>query len=126
MGFELADIFKNPGKYGAPTFEQFLVDRERYTARKDHLLAAADDGSKLEGLKQRLGKTYWEIDGYDMDTPEQIERYCRDEGLNPGTDLKFMPYLKEGVSGKIDIVNKFERKVPKGLGDAAQEVPGSV
>lgn len=106
----LAEVAADPTKYGAPTPEEFMRNREKYTVRKDHLLAAADDGSKLEGLKRRLGTTYWEIDGYRMDTPEQIERYCKDEGLNPGTDLDFRPYLIEGVSGKIDVVNRFHRK----------------
>lgn len=108
-------IVENPKAYGLPTIKEFMADPARYSSGTD-LLSAADDGSKMEGLKKTLGKTYWEIDGYEMKNPEQIERYCRDEGLDPKTDLDFKPYLKEGVSGKIDIVNRFMRK--KGLGDA--------
>ena len=106
----LEDLFDDPTKYGAPTLEEFCKNPDRYRFRKDHLLSIADDGSKLEGLKKRLGVTRWEIDGYKFDNPEQVENYCRDEGLDMTTDVDFKPFLQMGISGKIDLVQRFERK----------------
>lgn len=108
----LEDLVNDPASFGAPSFQDFCKDPDRYRFRKDHLLAIADDGSKLEGLKKRLGVTRWEIDGYRFDTPEQVENYCRDEGLDLNEDVDFKPCLIEGISGKIDLVNVYKRKVP--------------
>ena len=106
----LDDVYANPKNFGAPTLEEFMANPDRFRNRQDHLLAIADDGSKLEGLKKRLGVIRWEIDGYTMDNPEQIERYCKDEGIDMEKDLDLKPYLKEGVSGKLDLVNVYSRK----------------
>jgi hypothetical protein len=106
----LEDLMDNPASFGAPSFEEFSRDPDRFRNRQDHLLAIADDGSKLEGLKKRLGVIRWEIDDYKMDNPEQIERYCKDEGIDMLNDLELKPFLVEGVSGKIDLVNRYSRK----------------
>lgn len=106
----IEDVYENPAKFGAPTFAEYLRDREKYEVRKDHLLAIADNGSKLEGLKAQIGKVRWEIDGIRMDNPEQIENYCKNEGLDLKSDIDIRPFLIEGTSGKIDLVNRYVRK----------------
>lgn len=105
----IEDIEADPHKFGAPSFEEFCADPDRYRMRKDHLLAISDNGPQLEGLKKRLGKRRWEMDGYEFRCLEHVQNYCNSEGLDIEHDIEIQPYLREGSGGKIDLITKFVR-----------------
>lgn len=99
---QLIEILATPEKFGAPTFEQFAKDPEKYLGRDDDLLLTASEGA--HGLKQSnlVGKHYYKIFGYSAKTEEHVWRIMKDEGYTP-RDFEIKPELVKTLAGQYDI-----------------------
>lgn len=82
------DIIADPKKYGAPTFEEFCRNPDRYRGRDDDALASADRGSAVINSVQ---KHIYEIEGIRCKTLEQVERVANGMGI----PLKELDYRAE-------------------------------
>jgi hypothetical protein len=95
---------------GAPTFEQFKKDREKFLPQisGQEILASVDEGGKA--LKQSMNKRMmYEIEGYRCKTLEEVERVAKSQGI-PIEALDYSPQVIPQAGHKCDILVKF---VPK-------------
>ena len=100
----LDDVLENPNKFGAPTFEEFKRNREKYLGREDDKLAFADRGSTI--LRRDIKKHIYEIEGYRCKTLEEVERVASSQGI-PLKQLDYKPELIQCGAGKYDVIVKF-------------------
>lgn len=91
----LDDIISNPKDFGAPTFEEFAKNPEKWKFASEHVLNMVDVGS-LGPLKKFIAKQTYEIAGYKCDSLEEVERIAKNEGY----DIRFLEInpqvIKEG------------------------------
>ena len=109
---EMQDIASNPHSFGAPTFEEFKKNREKYLLTHDQVFANIDKGS--HNLAKVLESRYeYEIEGFRCKTLEEVERIAGDYGI-PMNGLDYRPELLPQGGGKakmlIKFVSKFERE----------------
>jgi hypothetical protein len=109
----LEDIAKDPRKYGAPTYEEYVRNRSRYQAQTANLFDVADNGTS--NLKMVLKGYRYEIDGYKCDTLEEVERVAKSQGYSE-EDLEMLPEVIPLGGGWCDILVRFRHK-PKGFGN---------
>lgn len=103
---DMEDIKANPAKYGAPTFEEFKRNPEKWTGRHDDLLSSADKGSQiLKGVQKHI----YEIEGYRCSTLEEVEKIAASQGI-PIRSLDYRPELIPLGGGKANILVKFVSK----------------
>lgn len=96
----LEDIASNPTKYGAPTFEQFTKNYEKYVKHntEDGKLGILDNGPTL--LRKYTRKIVWVVGGVKCKTPEMCVQVAADKNI----DLrKYSPQLVDVGGGKHDI-----------------------
>jgi hypothetical protein len=109
----MEDIIENPAKYGAPTFEQYCANREKYLGRKDEILGVVSAGSRVLG--NVIMKQEYEISGYKCRTLEEVERVANSEGI-PLNELTIEPDLQYEGGNKGRLIVRFVRKArPSGL-----------
>jgi hypothetical protein len=73
----IEELEQNPNKFGAPTFEQFRANKERYMGRYDDVVASIDSGDKLLGCRQK-----YYVENYRVESLEHAERLCADMGAS--------------------------------------------
>lgn len=100
------DIYKNPTSFGAPTFEEFKKNREKYIGRDDESLSQVEKGSSLLTDVQRH---IYEIEGYRCKTIEEVEKIASSQGI-PLKSLDYRPQLIKLGGGKYDMLIKFVSK----------------
>lgn len=106
------DIARDPRKYGAPTFEEYVRNRHRFQARTSNLFDVADNGTS--NLKMMLKDYRYEIDGYKCDSLEEVERVARSQGYSEH-DLEMRPEIIPLGGGWCDILVRFCAKSKEGL-----------
>ena len=83
------DLVADPKKYGAPTFEEFCKNREKFFGRWDDAFVAVDKGS--QNLDKIVKGYKYEVIGVECNSLEQVETRCRDVGIDlegRGFDIK--------------------------------------
>ena len=103
----IQDMMSDPSKYGAPTFEQFKANRDRYIAREDHLFQQVERGSEM--LKSRIKKYKFEVFNYRCKTLEEAEKVIRNNGFKL-SDMEMAPELIPLNSYDCDMLVKFVLK----------------
>ncbi len=71
------DIFQDPHKFGAPTFEEFCRGRGRQ--RKDAQMIALTDGPN--NFRKDLKKMRYFVHGVELPTEESVELMLADHGF---------------------------------------------
>ncbi len=71
------DIFQNPRKYGAPTFEEFCAGKGKQ--RKDQQMIALVDGP--QNFRKDLKKIRFFVHGKPLPTEESVEQMLLDHGF---------------------------------------------
>lgn len=81
---EMEDIVKNPKKYGAPTYEEFCANPDKYrpimNARQQ--LDLIDNGG--QNLKRYTKTKVFEVLGQTFNSLERAENFCKEHGLPMG------------------------------------------
>lgn len=90
----IEDIAENPTKFGMPTLEEFVRNKEKYMGRPDDELIAIDKGDPQLGCLQK-----YYVDGYRVDSLEQAERIARDMGFDLRHDFVLDPQLRPDDRG---------------------------
>lgn len=103
----LEDILSSPEEYGMPTFQEFCRRRGHYIRSDEHAFNIADRGSEL--LKNSISKYKYEIEGYQCDSLEQVERTAKLMGFQI-KDLTVVPELIPDVGHKATMLIKFMSK----------------
>lgn len=101
------DIARDPNKFGAPTFEQFLKGYAFFKNRnsEETKLAMLDEGPNQ--IKQQIRKIFWVVKEYKCETPEKAQAVAKDLNI----DLKhYRPELREYGGGKCDIYLHFDQE----------------
>ena len=107
----MEDLQMNPEKYGAPTFDQFKANRDKWLGRWDDKFAEVDRGSQMAGLGRMIKKYRYEIGGRSCKTLEEVERVATELGI----DLRSKEYdykaqtIPQG-GGTCEILVKFMSK----------------
>lgn len=99
---EFEDMMMDPRKFGAPTFEEFKRNRQKYLGRSDDTLSSIDKGS--QNLARYVKKHVYEIAGHRCKTLEEVERIARDYNIPLG---EFRAECLPLGGGKCDILVKF-------------------
>lgn len=100
----MQDIWDNPEKYGAPTFEEFCRKRESFLDNHRNPLLTAEKGTSF--LKKIIRKTRFEIFGFRCKNLEEVEKIAWDHGYNP-LELELKPELLPLNSHECDVLVKF-------------------
>jgi hypothetical protein len=98
------DVYENPADYGAPTFEEFKRNREKYMGRDDDALASVSAGGEVSNRFTQ--KHVYEIEGYRCKTLEEVERIASQQGI-PLRSLDFRAMLIPQGAGKGNLLIKF-------------------
>lgn len=104
----LKEVIANPKKYGAPTFEEFVSNREKWIGRDDDELISADKGSQ-EIFKKFIRKQIYKIKRYRSEKLEEVERIALSEGLQL-KDLEYRVQMLPVGGGKWDALIEFKTK----------------
>jgi hypothetical protein len=97
----IEEIMENPKKYGAPTLEEFIRDREKNKVTVDSKLGMIDQSTKI--LKNKLIKQTYFFRGIFCDKLEEVEYIA----INEGIDLKqctISPQIVPQLGGKFSIL----------------------
>ena len=103
---KIEDLMADPNKFGAPTFEQFCKNPERFRGRADDILSSVDRGSSIIGSVQ---KQVYEIEGVRCSTLEAVEKVAADMGI-PLKELDYRAELIPLPGQKSEILVKFVSK----------------
>ncbi len=109
----MEDIQRDPSKYGAPTFEQFAKNREKYQAvlSEQEQLAIIDNGG--QNLKRYTKRRVFKVLGQEFSKLEHAESFCRDHGI-PIKDWKVVAHNMGGQFGQETVIimppDEFERR----------------
>lgn len=103
----LEDLFNEPDKYGAPSFQHFAKNKEKYFGTETESFAEVDKGSLI--FKKGLRKFRFEILGYRCKTLEEVERICREQGINIRA-LEYQPEFIPLGGGEAEMLVKFVSK----------------
>lgn len=105
---EFGEFANNPNKYGAPTWEQFSKDPQRYiiNAKESCKLDMIDNGPQQ--TRGQVAKTKIYVAGYYCETPEKAESVANSENI----DLRSRPRFEfiDIGTGKAEIRAYFEKK----------------
>ncbi len=104
----IEELTSNPNKFGAPTFEQYKADRDKYLGRNDDTFNAIDKGSR--SLGKVAVKHEYEIEGFRCKSLEEVERVASEQlGINID-QLDYRPELIPQGGGKCNVLVKFISK----------------
>ena len=106
------DIQADPRKFGAPTFLEYCLMREKYVGREDDGMIAITDGPRR--FRKDLNKIKLQVNGFEA-TEGQVERMLGDHGYsladidldNRNSRLKKQIQMVPLGGGKFDIVVNF-------------------
>lgn len=101
------EILSNPNAFGAPTFEQFKQNKQKYLGSDEQTLENVDKGSF--NLREVVDRYVYEIEGFRCKTLEEVERIASDYGI-PIKDLDYRPELLPQGGGKAKMLVKFVSK----------------
>lgn len=93
MPESIEELAENPAKYGVPTLEEFVRNREKYQGRYDDEIIAIDKGDQNLGCKQK-----YKVNGYSAESLEHAERLARDMGYNLFQDFIVDPQVRADSS----------------------------
>ena len=107
----MEDLQRDPEKYGAPTFEQFKANRDKWLGRWDDKFAEVDRGSQMGGLNRMIKKYKFEVEGYRCDSLEECEKVASSLGIDLKSNLyKYEAVLVPQGGGTCDVLVKFMSK----------------
>lgn len=101
------ELLADPAKFGAPTFDEFRKSPDSYMKKEDQILERADAGSKV--MRDNVRHHLYELCGIKCESPEQLERIAKDEGISL-YECEMQPEILPLVGGQCDIL---VRIVPK-------------
>ena len=92
-------------KMGAPTFEQFCKNPDKYrkiTQSVNEVLGGVDKSSQI--FKELISKQVYEIRGFRVKTLEEVERIANDHNIPLD---KYTAEIEPQGGGKCDVVVRF-------------------
>jgi hypothetical protein len=109
MKIEIDELMRNPTKFGAPSFEQFCKNREKWFGKETDVLdrlVNSSDGSTARNSARRLKH---EILGYRTTKLEEVERIALENGINLRS-LEYCAAFQPLGGGEADILVKWMTK----------------
>ena len=97
---DFEDLIINPARFGAPTFEEFIRNPDRYRNDSELIFSTADEGSRL--LKKMTETQYYYYNWqYKTKKLEEIHKIILNEGYTLD-DMDVEPQVQDGkMQGKI-------------------------
>lgn len=110
----IEELALNPEKYGMPTFEQFVKNKDRYVGRQDDEIAAIDRGDPVLGCTQKyLMET--DVGPVTLDSIEQADRIAREMGLSLFTDFIACPQIRDDKTLRRGFYNEVTFRTKESL-----------
>ena len=107
---DFSELVRNPEKFGAPSFDEFKKNYQRYVGSNDETLASVDNAdTKLKGITKRI---LYEIEGYRAKSLEEVERIAAAQGI-PIRELDYTGHCIPQGGGSCDILIKFVSKLER-------------
>lgn len=106
---ELEHVLRDPGKFGAPTFQEFCRDPDKWRQGGDRLFRSISNGGMIN---QFLKSMEYEFMGYKTKSLEEIERIAKNEGYEI-RDLEMLPQFVDVGRDKGKLLVRFKVKQPK-------------
>lgn len=115
----IQDLLADPNKFGAPTFEQYKANSEKYKAISKG--SVIDNGIQSAELRNIIDEQIYFVNGHRCDTLEKVEEVAKDFGydLNSG-NIPYSPEIQDKGGGKYKLVISFNLP-PKNSKDANNE-----
>ena len=101
------ELTTNPNKFGMPTFDEYVRNRDKYIGSEEETLASADRGSTA--LNRTVKRHVYEVEGYRCKSLEEVERIARSQGIDL-RKLDYRPQLVQAGAGKYDVIVRFVSK----------------
>lgn len=79
---DLGEIIRNPRDFGAPTWEEFKANPEKWRRPAHELLARVDSGTKT---LRKLKEHWYYFEDHRCTSIEDVERVAREEGVDLST-----------------------------------------
>lgn len=110
MPDDIAELARNPGLYGVPTFEEFVKNKAKYgPERHDAWLESIDRGDPLLRTRQR-----YRVEGYRVDSLEQAETMALNMGFNLYDDCVVDPQVvRDGERNVIEVNFRSKRTLER-------------
>jgi len=102
----IEDIIEDPKKFNAPTFEEFMKNRDYYLGKDDSKLGMIDYSTTL--LRPFLRKQYYAFENYTCQSLVECERIAASEGYDL-KKCKFEPQVIPLEGQRVDILVRFRR-----------------
>lgn len=115
----IADLIKNPEKYGFCSFAEFRKNKEKWKFSAERIFEAVQAAGVAH--KKRLKKLRYEVNGHRAETLEQVQRIAREEGMDMNT-LDIWPEIIDLGGQWCDILVKFmsRTEIQKRMEEIAQ------
>lgn len=107
LNAQMNDLMRDPKSFGAPTFEEFKRNREKYVGRDDDKITQVDKGSSFH--HKIIDKYEYEIEGYRCKSLEEVERVAAEQGIAL-RELDYRPEFIPQGGGKANMRVKFVSK----------------
>jgi hypothetical protein len=107
----MADIVAHPEKYGAPTFEEFRKNPNKYMRGPEQSLTAVQNEGTIRNLVERHKYFFRSGSGisYECKTLEEVQKVAHSEGV-PTSLLDYDPQVVPLGNGKCEMKITFYRK----------------
>lgn len=110
----MQEIIANPHKFGAPTFEEFARDKDKYLGREDDILKTAFEGAHILKKSNLVRKHIYKIFGYTAKSEDHVWQIMKNEGYSP-LDFEIKPELTKAGNGQYDVIVDFTLKNKGGI-----------
>lgn len=101
------ELISDPKKFGFPTFDEYVANREKFLGDSEEALSTADRGSTV--LNRTVKRHIYEIEGYRCKSLEEVERIAKSQGIDIRA-LDYRPQLVQAGAGKFDVIVRFVSK----------------
>jgi hypothetical protein len=74
-------VVDDPKSFGAPTFEEFAKNPNKWLPRDEEVFDSIDNGPTDSSLRQYIDKFVYEIEGYQCHSIEEAYRVAKEQGI---------------------------------------------
>lgn len=100
---EFQQILADPKRFGAPTFEEFVKDPEKYLGKRDDFFVSAEDGAVLLKQSNLVKDQLYCLGNNKTDSLEEFSRWLQDEGIDV-RNIEWCPELEKVEGGQYRIL----------------------
>lgn len=99
---QIQDVINNPEMYGAPSFEEYVKNRDKYIKTADKTLAMLDEST--QSFKDFLKEQVYYLDGVRAESLEHLQRMANSMGVSIENCKKDIQIVESSEKGKFKTI----------------------